>query len=92
MKLFIWFSLFLVSHGKLSEDNIINELCFKPDAGPSCQKLKTFYWNKELKRCVETKYLMEPCGFFYKKNTCTEICSKESWTLYNLENYVRTLH
>ncbi|XP_017115572.1 uncharacterized protein LOC108138097 [Drosophila elegans] len=91
MKIIIWFSMILVCQCNMGEDNVITELCFKPNVGPSCQKLKTYYWNKEMKKCVLTNYLMEPCGFFYKMETCTKICTKESWTLSNLEKYVRTL-
>ncbi|XP_016931209.3 uncharacterized protein Sfp33A1 [Drosophila suzukii] len=92
MKFFICLSLLLACSGlKVTEDNIITELCFKPYTGPACQKMKTFYWNKDKKACSISNYLMEPCGFFHKKETCNTICSKESWTLPDLEKYVSKL-
>ncbi|KAH8352148.1 hypothetical protein KR084_002294, partial [Drosophila pseudotakahashii] len=72
-------------------NKIFLELCFKPSTGPPCQKLKSFYWEKENKTCVLTTYLLEPCGFFQKLETCQAICSKESWTISDLERYVGKL-
>ncbi|XP_017065383.1 uncharacterized protein LOC108104047 [Drosophila eugracilis] len=92
MKFFIWFSLLLVCHAvKIPQDNIIHELCFKPDSGPVCQKMKTFYWDQKKLKCIQVRYLRKPCGFFHSLNTCETICSKDSWTLVGLEKHVSTL-
>eukprot|EP00099_Drosophila_melanogaster_P003131 NP_001162955.1 seminal fluid protein 33A1 [Drosophila melanogaster] len=92
MKFFILISFLLVCQGSNEEeDNIIAELCFNPNSGPPCQKLKTYYWDKEKNRCVLSRYLMQPCGFFDTIDMCDKICTKESWTISHLEVYVRNM-
>ncbi|XP_017062244.1 uncharacterized protein LOC108102101 [Drosophila ficusphila] len=92
MKFLIWFSLFIVCYEANDlEKNIIHEICLKPEIGPACQILKTYYWSEDEKKCLLTNHLIEPCGFFHSEKRCNEICMKESWTLNNLEKYVLTL-
>ncbi|KQS70546.1 uncharacterized protein LOC26526624 [Drosophila erecta] len=92
MKFFILISVLLVCQGSTEEEeNIIGELCFKPNGGPPCQKLKTYYWDKAKNQCVPARYLLEPCGFFHVMDVCDKICAKESWTLSLLELHVRKL-
>ncbi|XP_039491047.1 uncharacterized protein LOC120451435 [Drosophila santomea] len=92
MKFFILLSFLLVCQGhKDDKENIIADLCFKPDSGPPCQKVKTYYWDKQKNQCVLSRYLMQPCGFFHVMDTCDKICAKESWTISLLELYVKKL-
>ncbi|KAH8317808.1 hypothetical protein KR074_010752 [Drosophila pseudoananassae] len=70
---------------------MILELCKKHESGPVCQKLKTFYWSDKHEKCMPTKYLLEPCSFFLRSDTCKMICSSPTETFAQLEVFVNRM-
>ncbi|KPU73359.1 uncharacterized protein Dana_GF26521 [Drosophila ananassae] len=92
MKLLLLILFFAVCHARnYSKTSVLNELCKRHKSGPPCLKLKTFYWSVKAGKCKATKYLIEPCSFFLRSDTCNKICSTHIESFDQLEEFVHIM-